>query len=154
MERNPGGLHELGFGASGRSGGQVNPMLPVARPSELRSAVADKYFDRLADVSLGSADELFDLVRRYEIEADARQRGWLRVDHNEAAMEVMTSLPKPDLTGVYEGLGLPSDIAADLAAGMNQDMATAILRLYRSAGEDELEAAAATAPGRGCTRSD
>ena len=55
---------DVAHGASGRSGGQVNPMLPVARPDELLDAVGHTYFERLAEVSLGSADQLFDLVRR------------------------------------------------------------------------------------------
>lgn len=78
---------DVGEGASGRTGGQVNPMLPVARPGDLRKAVGDTYFERLTQVSLGSADELFDLVRRHGIECDARQNGWLRVDHCPAARE-------------------------------------------------------------------
>lgn len=65
---------DVGWGASGRNGGQVNPMLPVERPEHLRKAVGDVYFERLAEVSLNSADELFDLVRKYRIACDARQR--------------------------------------------------------------------------------
>ena len=71
----------VGWGASGRNGGQVNPMLPVFQPSDLLEAVGPTYFERLAQVSLGSADAAFDLVRKYAIECDARQKGWLRVDH-------------------------------------------------------------------------
>ncbi len=81
-------LGDVGFGAAGRSGGQVNPMLPVARPGELLEAVGGTYFERMAEVSLGSADELFDLVRRYDIDCDARQHGWIRADHSPAACEL------------------------------------------------------------------
>lgn len=77
----------IAHGASGRSGGQVNPMLPCAYPDDLRRAVGDVYFERMARVSLGSADELFELVRKYEIDCDARQHGWLRVDHCAKARE-------------------------------------------------------------------
>lgn len=76
---------DVGYGASGRSGGQVNPMLPLARPETLRRAVGDSYFERMAEVSLGSADELFDLVKTYNIDCDARQHGWLRADHSPSA---------------------------------------------------------------------
>ena len=76
---------DVGWGASGRNGGQVNPMLPVKRPEDLRKAVGDRYFEHLTAVSLDSADELFDLVRRHGIDCDARQNGWLRVDHCPAA---------------------------------------------------------------------
>ena len=79
---------EVAHGASGRSGGQVNPMLPLARPDDLRHAVGPKYFERMADASLKSADELFDLVRRYQIECDARQNGWIRADHCDSARTV------------------------------------------------------------------
>jgi glycine/D-amino acid oxidase-like deaminating enzyme len=72
---------ELAWGASGRSGGQVNPMLPVARPGELLKAIGPVYFERLVEASLRSADDLFDLIRKYGIDCDARQKGWLRVDH-------------------------------------------------------------------------
>ena len=79
---------DVANGASGRSGGQVNPMLPVARPDDLRKAVGPAYFEKLAAVALGSADDLFDLVRRYQIECEARQHGWLRANHCEAARRV------------------------------------------------------------------
>ena len=78
---------EVGHGASGRSGGQVNPMLPVADPEDLRRTVGDTYFSRLTEVSLQSADELFELVRTYGIMCDARQNGWLRADHSETARQ-------------------------------------------------------------------
>lgn len=79
---------DVANGASGRSGGQVNPMLPVARPDDLRRAVGDRFFERLAQVALNSADDLFDLVRRYQIKCEARQNGWLRANHCEAARKV------------------------------------------------------------------
>jgi glycine/D-amino acid oxidase-like deaminating enzyme len=72
---------EVAWGASGRSGGQVNPMLPVARPGELLKAIGPVYFERLVEVSLRSADDLFDLIRKHNIDCDARQKSWLRVDH-------------------------------------------------------------------------
>lgn len=72
---------EIAWGASGRSGGQVNPMLPVARPGELLKAIGPVYFERLVEASLRSADDLFGLIHKHDIDCDARQKGWLRVDH-------------------------------------------------------------------------
>ncbi|GIT92208.1 FAD-dependent oxidoreductase [Jannaschia pagri] len=72
---------DIAQGASGRSGGQVNPMLPVDRPDTLRAAVGTTYFDRMCDAALGSADALFALIRRLGIACDARQAGWVRADH-------------------------------------------------------------------------
>lgn len=79
---------DVGFGASGRSGGQVNPMLTVKRPGDLRKAVGDTYFERMAEVSLASADALFALVKKYNIDCEARQKGWIRADHNQKAKAI------------------------------------------------------------------
>ncbi|NNK16804.1 MAG: FAD-binding oxidoreductase, partial [Sulfitobacter sp.] len=79
---------DIANGASGRSGGQVNPMLPVPKPDDLRAAVGPKYFETLAEAALRSADDLFELVERYQIQCEARQKGWLRADHCEAARRV------------------------------------------------------------------
>ena len=78
---------DVGFGASGRNGGQVNPMLPVAQPEQLRKAVGTRYFERLSQTALGSADDLFDFIRAYQIRCEARQKGWIRVDHCAAARD-------------------------------------------------------------------
>jgi len=76
---------DVGWGASGRTGGQVNPMLPFNGPDQLRKILTPKYFDRLTEASLNSADELFTLIQKYQIECEARQHGWLRVDHSTGA---------------------------------------------------------------------
>lgn len=75
---------EIGHGASGRNGGQVNPMLPVQVPEDLRKAVGDRYFERLAEVSLRSADDLFDMIKSYQIPCEARRHGWIRANHSDA----------------------------------------------------------------------
>lgn len=79
--------HDIGWGASGRAGGQVNPMLPVATPDELFACLPQPFAERLANLSLGSADFLFSLIRRHQIRCDARQTGWLRAHHSEKARQ-------------------------------------------------------------------
>ena len=76
---------DVGWGASGRNGGQVNPMMPFNSPQKLRKLVGDKFFERLTEVSLNSADELFKLIRDNQIQCQARQNGWLRVLHSPKA---------------------------------------------------------------------
>jgi len=76
---------DVGFGASGRNGGQVNPILPFNGPEQLLRLVGPNYLQRLTDLSLNSADNLFDFIKQYQIQCDARQHGWLRVDHCERA---------------------------------------------------------------------
>lgn len=78
---------DVGFGASGRNGGQVNPMLPVAHPDDLLEAVGRTYADRMTEMSLQSADEVFALIERHQIRCDARQLGWFRADHCRAARD-------------------------------------------------------------------
>ncbi len=72
---------DVGWGASGRNGGQVNPMLPFNGPEQLEALIGPVYAERLAETSLGSADALFDLIQSYQIDCQPRQNGWLRVNH-------------------------------------------------------------------------
>ncbi len=78
---------EVGWGASGRNGGQVNPMPPVNSPEQVAKLAGPAHFERLAAAYLGSADEVFSLIERYGIDCQARQSGWLRVDHCAKAKE-------------------------------------------------------------------
>jgi glycine/D-amino acid oxidase-like deaminating enzyme len=82
---------DVGWGASGRNGGQVNPMLPFNTPDKLMKLVGPQYFERLTETSLNSADALFDMIRKYDIDCQARQNGWLRVDHCNQARKVSAS---------------------------------------------------------------
>jgi glycine/D-amino acid oxidase-like deaminating enzyme len=68
---------ELGFGASGRNGGQVNPGLKPDPDTVERDFGPD--LGRRMNALAGSAPALvFDLVRRHGIACDARQTGTLR----------------------------------------------------------------------------
>lgn len=78
---------DVAGGASGRSGGQVNPMLPFNTPTQLRDLLPAPYYERLTAAALGSADELFALIDRYGLDCQARQKGWLRVNHNDRALD-------------------------------------------------------------------
>lgn len=81
---------DVGWGASGRSGGQVNPMLPISDPDKLHNLVGTKYFESITETSLNSADELFELIEKYQIDCQARQHGWLRVNHSEKVIKQTT----------------------------------------------------------------
>ena len=77
---------DVAFGASGRNGGQVNPMLPFNTPKQLKKLLGGTYFERLTETALNSADELFDLIKTYQIDCQARQNGRLRVCHSPRAL--------------------------------------------------------------------
>ncbi|MEM8572555.1 MAG: FAD-binding oxidoreductase [Pseudomonadota bacterium] len=94
---------DVGSGASGRTGGQVNPMLPFNTPAKLRKLLGPRYFERLTETALGSADELFELIRTYQIDCQARQKGWLRVCHHPRAV-----------AEAKEGVAAWNDFGADM----------------------------------------
>ena len=77
----------IGWGASGRNGGQVNPLPPENTPESIAKSVGSKFSGRIAGAMLGSADELFGLIEKYRINCQARQNGWIRVDHCPGAKE-------------------------------------------------------------------
>lgn len=78
---------DVAYGASGRTGGQVNPMLPFNTPDKLKKLLGNTYFERLTETSLESADELFSTIKEYQIDCQARQNGWLRVCHSARALK-------------------------------------------------------------------
>jgi len=79
---------DVGLGASGRNGGQVNPMLPFNTPAQINKLVGPKFFESLTEASLNSADSLFDLIKTHNIDCKPLQNGWLRVDHCSKARKV------------------------------------------------------------------
>ena len=74
-----------GWGASGRNGGQVNPLLPEVTPEEVAALIGGEAAERLCRAAIEAADELFALIQRTGIHCDPRQEGWLRVAHCRSA---------------------------------------------------------------------
>lgn len=79
----------IGWGASGRSGGQINPLPPVWGVEEIENFVPPPFAGRYIKAALNSADEIFSLVGRLNIACGARRCGWLRVAHCRPAGEIM-----------------------------------------------------------------
>ncbi|MCZ2721921.1 FAD-binding oxidoreductase [Marinomonas sp. 15G1-11] len=71
---------EPGWGASGRTGGQVNP-LAHDTPEKICSYLGEKAGMGVVNAYVNSADEVFSLVKKYDINCDAEQNGWLRTAH-------------------------------------------------------------------------
>ena len=70
-----------GFGASGRNNGQVIPAYTRHNPDDVVRAYGTKQGERLNRWVAGSADLVFDLIRRHDIACDAAQQGWLQPAH-------------------------------------------------------------------------
>ena len=69
--------NEPGWGASGRNGGQVNPGLKPD-PDEVEATYGPELGGRMVRFAWSAPEALFTLVRRWQIECDARQGGTLR----------------------------------------------------------------------------
>jgi glycine/D-amino acid oxidase-like deaminating enzyme len=78
---------EPGWGASGRNNGQVIPTLSRQDPEDIvrrHGDVGERFVALLRD----SASALFDLIRRYEIDAEAEQSGWVQPVHSPGRMRI------------------------------------------------------------------
>jgi glycine/D-amino acid oxidase-like deaminating enzyme len=80
--------HEIGYGASGRNGGQVIPGLKQD-PDELLASFGPGKAESMVALSSGAADRLFALVDRLRIDCGARQCGWLQPAHTPGALATL-----------------------------------------------------------------
>ena len=74
---------EPGWGASGRNNGQVIPTLSRPDPEDIvakHGEAGERFVGMLRD----SASYLFDLTRRYNIDAEGEQAGWVQPVHYPA----------------------------------------------------------------------
>jgi glycine/D-amino acid oxidase-like deaminating enzyme len=76
----------IGFGASGRSGGQVNLGFKQD-PDELENNLGHETATRMLKAASGSSQELFDLIKKYQMDCDAVQKGWLKASHCNVALD-------------------------------------------------------------------
>src|SRR5882724_10367736 len=78
---------EPGWGASGRNNGQVIPTLSRPDPEDIiakHGAVGERFVGLLRD----SASTLFELARRYNIEAEQEQAGWVQPVHSPGRIKI------------------------------------------------------------------
>ena len=78
---------EPGWGASGRNNGQVIPTLSRPDPQDIvarHGAAGECFVGLLRD----SASTLFDLARRYGIEAEQEQCGWVQPVHSPGRIKI------------------------------------------------------------------
>ena len=78
---------EPGWGASGRNNGQVIPTLSRPDPEDIiakHGAVGERFVGLLRD----SASTLFAVARRYNIEAEQEQAGWVQPVHSPGRIKI------------------------------------------------------------------
>jgi glycine/D-amino acid oxidase-like deaminating enzyme len=78
---------EPGWGASGRNNGQVIPTLSRPDPDDIvakHGAAGERFVALLRD----SAQTLFDVIRRYQIQAEQEQTGWVQPVHSPGRIKI------------------------------------------------------------------
>jgi glycine/D-amino acid oxidase-like deaminating enzyme len=78
---------EPGWGASGRNNGQVIPTLSRPDPEDIiarHRAAGERFVALLRD----SASNLFNVVRRYQIQAEQEQAGWVQPVHSRGRIKI------------------------------------------------------------------
>ena len=76
-----------GFGASGRNNGQVIPAYSKHNPNDAVAELGPERGERLNEMVGGSADLVFELIRKHAIDCDASQEGWLQPAHRASRMK-------------------------------------------------------------------
>jgi glycine/D-amino acid oxidase-like deaminating enzyme len=78
---------EPGWGASGRNNGQVIPTLSRPDPDDIvakHGAAGERFVALLRD----SAATLFDVARRYQLQAEQEQTGWIQPVHSPGRIRI------------------------------------------------------------------
>jgi glycine/D-amino acid oxidase-like deaminating enzyme len=78
---------EPGWGASGRNNGQVIPTLSRPDPDDIvakHGAAGERFVALLRD----SAQTLFDVIRRHQIQAEQEQNGWIQPVHSPGRIKI------------------------------------------------------------------
>jgi len=99
----------IGWGASGRNGGQVNPGLKEG-PAAIEARFGRDLGRRMNDLSGGGGDLVFDLIARHGISCDAARVGWIRAAHTPKALTALEMVAEE-----WRACGAPMD-ALDAAA--------------------------------------
>lgn len=77
----------IGWGASGRNAGFVVPNFAKRDPEDIIAQLGPERGEHLVGFAAGSADLVFDLIKRHAIECDAVQSGWIQPAHSPPALQ-------------------------------------------------------------------
>ncbi|KMO35780.1 NAD(P)/FAD-dependent oxidoreductase [Methylobacterium aquaticum] len=81
---------EIGFGGSGRNGGQVIPGLKHD-PDELVAMFGPERGERLAAFGAGTADAVFDLIAKHRMDVPRIRTGWIQGAHTDEGLALAES---------------------------------------------------------------
>lgn len=94
----------VGWGASGRNNGQVIPTLTSAEPD----AWVQRYGEvgaRMVQLIGNSANILFDLVREFDMDAEAEQTGWFQPAHSPGRIALSRKRVE-----MWQSYGFPAEL--------------------------------------------
>ena len=80
--------HRIAWGATGRNAGFVVPNFAKVDPDGIRASLGEPAAELLIRMAAGSADLVFDLIRRHAIACEALQSGWIQPSHSPAALHL------------------------------------------------------------------
>ena len=78
----------IGWGASGRNGGQVVPLFRY-EPDEILTRFGADVGGGVLDLVQHSADEVFDLAREHRLDCDALRAGWIQAAHGSGGAAIV-----------------------------------------------------------------
>ena len=79
--------HSIGWGASGRNGGHVVPLIRID-PDSIIAKLGQAQGEKLIAAVKDSANEVFSLIRKFKLDCDAEQVGWLQPSHSDKQVEI------------------------------------------------------------------
>lgn len=83
----------IGFGASGRSGGQVNLGLNLS-PSQLIEKFSTPVGERLINVVVNTPDYVFKIIRDNHLQCDPVQNGWIQGAISDSNLDAQAQLAR------------------------------------------------------------
>lgn len=95
---------EIGFGASGRNGGQVIPGLKYD-PEDLMSMFGNQRGKRVVEFAGKTADTVFDLIKQFNMNVPHARSGWVQGAHNQEALTLAQKR-----SGQWSALGAPTSM--------------------------------------------
>ncbi len=84
---------EIGWGSSGRSGGQCNPIWRQT-PQQLEEMLGATHGKNLVRTTLRAADDLFSDIETFGVDCDPVQTGWIQAAHTKKASKNLGVLGK------------------------------------------------------------
>src|SRR5260221_9997 len=78
---------QIGFGGSGRNAGHCTPTFHFYDFPKVRRMLGEPYAERLIRRQTNAANLVFDLIRRYEIDCDGMQNGYVQPRHRRLSAD-------------------------------------------------------------------